>query len=849
MPSTVPCPDADRLQHFLLGDVPPEEGEQLVGHVQTCQACVGTLQTLQRADALVTALRRGGPVPGEAADPRVEALIDRVCRLRAWGKAGDASTREFQPDTAMSPGSPHDADTEDPTLPPEIAAAPPDVQAFLAPPEGPGEIGRLGGYRVLGVLGQGGMGTVLRAEDPGLCRPVALKVMRPGLAVHESARERFLREARAAAALRHEHVVTVYQVGEDRGVIFLAMEFLPGQSLEQRLRGGATLPLPELLRVGREVALGLAAAHDEGLIHRDIKPANIWIEGKEEGGRMKDESKTDTRSTSSSILHPSSFKKVKILDFGLARAVRQESGLTQVGVVVGTPGFMSPEQAAGQPVDGRCDLFSLGCVLYQAATGRPPFRGTDMISTLMAVALQDPPPPRQLNPALPQAVSDFILKLLAKNPADRPASAHAVAQTLSDLAAPPAPRRTGRRLLVAALVLVALAPAGAWYGPVVYRFLTNRGQLVVRTEDPGVAVRVKKDGETVEIIDVKAAHKVTLRAGEYDVELIDAAGGMRLSAEHLTLRRGGRAVIDVYREAAPCELIAECKGHTGSIQSLAFSADGSRLASGGRDLEVCLWDPQTGRQLGRLDGAPWDVLALAIAPNGDVLFGGGGRDHPSDGSVLSWARGADKPTRRFQGHTSYVAGLAVVPGSDLVLSAGWDKVVCVWKLDSGAEVGRFTGHTSGVNAVAVSGDGVLAASGGSDKTVRLWQVATRRPLHTLEGHTAPVKGVAVSADGRRVLSGSWDHTVRLWDAESGKELFCLQGHEGAVHGVALSPDGQRGASAGEDKSVRVWDLESGKGLCRLDGHAGAVHAVSFSPDGRLLASAGADRTVRVWKFH
>jgi WD40 repeat protein/tRNA A-37 threonylcarbamoyl transferase component Bud32 len=845
MPSPLPCPDADRLEHFLLGDVPPEEGEQLAGHVEACPVCVGALQTLQRADALITALRRGGTVPGESPDPRVEDLIDRVCRLRAWGKAGDASTREIQPDTAMSPGLPHDQDTEGPTLPPEVAAPPPEVQSYLAPPQGPGEIGRLGGYRVLGVLGQGGMGTVLRAEDPGLCRPVALKVMRPGLAVHESARERFLREARAAAALRHEHVVTVYQVGEDRGVIFLAMEFLPGQSLEQRLHGGATLPLPELLRVGREVALGLAAAHGEGLIHRDIKPANIWLEGKDEGGRRKDES----NSTSSFILHPSSLKKVKILDFGLARAVRQESGLTQVGVVVGTPGFMSPEQAAGQPVDGRCDLFSLGCVLYQAAAGRQPFRGTDMISTLMAVALQDPPPPRQLNPALPQAVSDFILKLLAKNPAVRPAAAHAVAETLAALAAPPVPRPTGRRLLVAALVLAALAPAGAWSGPAAFRFLTNRGQLVVRPGDFDAAVRVKKDGETLEILDAKSGHKVSLRAGDYDVELIDAAGGLRLSADHLTLRRGGRAVIDVFREAAPCELIAECKGHTGSVVSLAFSADGSRLASGGRDLEVFLWEPQTGRQLGRLEAAPWDVLALAIAPNGDVLFGGGGRDHPSDGTVRSWTPGADKPTRRFQGHTSYIAGLAVVPGSDLVLSAGWDKAVCVWKLDTGAEVGRFTGHTSGVNAVAVSGDGLLAASGGSDKTVRLWDVATRRPRHTLEGHTAPVKGVAVSADGRRVLSGSWDHSVRLWDAESGKELFCLQGHEGAVHGVALSADGRRGASAGEDKTVRVWDLEAGKEVCRLDGHAGAVHAVAFSPDGRLLASAGADRIVRVWKLH
>src|SRR5262249_6614142 len=169
----------------------------------------------------------------------------------------------------------------------------------------------------------------------------------------------FLREARAAAALKHDHVVTIYQVGEDRGAPFLAMELLEGESLDDRLLRQGKLPIPEALRVGREVAEGLQAAHDKGLIHRDVKPANVCLEGAR--GR------------------------VKILDFGLARAPAGEPQLTQLGAIVGTPAYMAPEQAVGRPVDPRCDLFSLGCVLYRARTAELPFKGDDPISTLVAL--------------------------------------------------------------------------------------------------------------------------------------------------------------------------------------------------------------------------------------------------------------------------------------------------------------------------------------------------------------------------------------------------------------------------------------------------------------------------------
>jgi serine/threonine protein kinase len=287
------------------------------------------------------------------------------------------------------------------------AAPAKELYDFLAPPQAPGEMGWLGPYRVLKILGAGGMGVVFQAEDSLLKRPVALKAMKPALASSESARARFTREAIAIAAIKHDHIVTIYQVGNDRGVPFLSMEFLEGEALDARLQSEGALPVAEVVRIGREIAEGLAAAHQRGLIHRDIKPANIWLEGER--------------------------RRVKILDFGLARAVAGDGLITQSGVILGTPAYMAPEQARSEKIDPRCDLFSLGCVLYHLATGRMPFQGKDTMSILMALAVDTPPPPQELRGEIPASLSGLIQELLAKNVIERPVSAQEVVQRLRQI--------------------------------------------------------------------------------------------------------------------------------------------------------------------------------------------------------------------------------------------------------------------------------------------------------------------------------------------------------------------------------------------------------------------------------
>jgi urea transport system substrate-binding protein len=279
--------------------------------------------------------------------------------------------------------------------------------SFLGPALEAGELGRLGPYRILKLLGRGGMGMVFQAEDVHLRREVALKVMKPELLENLDARTRFLREARAAAAMHHDHVVTIYQVGQENDIPYLAMEFLAGDSLENWLNRNERLAVAEVLRIGREIAEGLAAAHCRNVIHRDIKPANIWLEAPK--------------------------RRVKILDFGLARCMAAESNLTASGLILGTPNYMAPEQARGAETDFRCDLFSLGCVLYSLCAGRPPFTGDSIMAVLTSLAVDEPTPLTVVAPEVPPALADLVGRLLQKDRNLRPPSACAVVEAIEAL--------------------------------------------------------------------------------------------------------------------------------------------------------------------------------------------------------------------------------------------------------------------------------------------------------------------------------------------------------------------------------------------------------------------------------
>jgi serine/threonine-protein kinase len=363
----VTCPDPDRLQKLLDGSLSPADQSELSGHLDTCVNCQHTLEELATGTAPWADRARLLNRP-QAPEAALEQAMERL-RETSAGSRGNQET---------------------------------DL-AFLEPSENREHLGRLGHYDVVELLGRGGMGVVLKAFDPSLHRLVAIKVLAPHLANNALNRKRFEREARAAAAVRHEHVVAVHAVEEANGLPYLVMEYVRGSSLQERLDRGDSLELKEVLRIGMQTAAGLAAAHAQGLIHRDIKPSNILLEN--------------------------GVERVKITDFGLARAV-DDASLTQSGVVAGTPAYMAPEQARGETLDHRVDLFSLGSLLYALCTGRAPFQGNMPMAVLYGVCQEEPRPIQEINPEIPDWLVAIIHKLHAKRPADRFQSASDVADLL-----------------------------------------------------------------------------------------------------------------------------------------------------------------------------------------------------------------------------------------------------------------------------------------------------------------------------------------------------------------------------------------------------------------------------------
>jgi serine/threonine-protein kinase len=397
------CPSAEQLREMLAGTLPEAEQLALPVHVEGCGRCQRNLDELSGGSWAERARELKDAPPKDAA---------------LAGVVHDALSRTV-------PGARSD----------QPAGTSEDL-SFLARSDRPGMLGRLGGYHIQEVIGKGGMGVVFKAIDEKLERVVALKAMTPQLATSATARQRFNREAKAAAAVSHDHVVAIHAVSDEtEPVPYLVMQLVAGQSLQDKLDRQGAFEVKEILRIGLQIAEGLAAAHKQGLVHRDIKPANILLEN--------------------------GVERVKITDFGLARAFH-EVALTQSGVVTGTPQYMAPEQAAGEQVDHRADLFSLGSVLYAMCTGRPPFRADGTLALLKRVAEETPRPIRDVNPDIPEWLERIVAKLHAKKPAHRFQTAREVAELLGQhLAHLQQPEQTPRPAPVEPPRPPAVAGAGA----------------------------------------------------------------------------------------------------------------------------------------------------------------------------------------------------------------------------------------------------------------------------------------------------------------------------------------------------------------------------------------------------
>jgi serine/threonine protein kinase len=754
------CPALESFVHWQQGDLPPGQVEHLIEHVETCTHCLKTLEGLAARDPIARHLRQEPPIVNDE-DKAELAALER--RMRGAGPSAET----------MAPSG-HDTDFH-----------------FLGPPQIEDEIGRLGPYRVLRVLGRGGMGIVYQAEDPGLRRMVAIKAMLPTIAASPSAKQRFLVEARAAAAIKHIHIVTIFQIGEERGVPFLAMEFLEGESLEDRLLREATLPLAETLRIGREMAEGLAAAHALGLIHRDIKPGNTWLEGKQ--------------------------GHVKILDFGLARSTTDDAKLTQRGAIIGTPAYMAPEQGNADPLDPRCDLWSLGVVLYRMATGELPFKGGGPLSTLKAVAFNDPLAPARIKAQVPPGLSKLVMKLLKKDPAKRIGSAQEVAEALRELEKDNSPGRretTSKQTRSRTAVLLALA------GALVAAFIASMLMYRPRTEDAEV-----KGNE-----DTRDSPEAVLKIAPPDAGLVpkDKSAPLRTQAPP-----GPRTVSIVHQFQ-----------HAGPVTSVALSGDGKHVLTGSLDMTAILWDAATGNKIQTFQGHSQGITSVALSSDCRRVLTGS-----FDRTAILWDTSNGTNLQIFQGHEFGVTSVALSSDGKHILTGSQDKTAVLWETASARAIQVFQGHTDMILAVALSADGKHVFTGSQDKTAILWELATGKVLRPFPGFAGAVSSVALSGDGKRAVTGAWDlpHGAVLWETDSARQLHVFQAHTTGVTSVALTGDGRFLLTGSADKTAILWDAATGMQLQTCRGHSDRVTSVALDAEGTHIVTGSDDKTAVLWK--
>ena len=673
--------------------------------------------------------------------------------------------------------------------------------------------GRFGDYELLEEIARGGMGIVYRARQTSLDRIVAVKMLLAGPLAGRDFIQRFRTEAAAAASLQHPNIVAIHEVGFAEGQHFFAMDYVEGPTLAQIVAKGA-LPARQAASYLKSIAGAIHFAHERGVLHRDLKPSNVLI---------------DTTND-----------QPRVADFGLAKRLEAETDLTVSGQLLGSPNYMSPEQAMARrgAVGRRSDVYSLGAILYHLLTGRPPFQGETLTDVLHQVATCDPLAPHLLTPRVPRDVETICLKCLEKEPAKRYQSAQELADELE--------RFLHDEPIRAHPVTVA---EHAW------RWCRRRPTVATLGGATVVLLLLVAIGSPIALYHIdRERQRADQNLYEADMNLAQRAwdeGDLGATRGRLQAHLPGPGEPDDRRGFEWYYFWNLCRGeqrltltqHGEAVSSVAFSPDGSRLATGsaGDGDPVFIWDSATGKIVTTLPRQ--NVISLAFAPDGRSLAVGG-RDR-----VVVWNLETghadfkrEEVSGLFRAAFSPVGTLLVIGkhGSELGKDGGnaelWDYVSGEWIHDFPESGGHL----------AISRQGNRLATGNSSQSITIWDLGTRQLVNTLE--TGYVIALALSPDGQTLATSYWGSAVKLWDVTTGLQRGSLTNNQHKVWSLDFSPDGRFLATGGADQTVALWEVATLKQTKKLQGHGSEVTSVAFSPDGLTLASGSRDKTARLWSI-